>query len=91
MAPGEIRPGRLRPGRSAGYKSLTESTEGQDDVANPHSRVRNWGTVAAFTLIIVLTIADGVDAGFSVWDWLIIAFGVVFIVQAFFRLQESRS
>lgn len=60
-------------------------------MANPHSRVRNWGTVAAFTLIIVLTIADGVDAGFSVWDWLIIALGVVFIVQAFFRLQESRS
>jgi MFS superfamily sulfate permease-like transporter len=59
-------------------------------VAEPHSRVRSWGTVAAFTLIIVLTVADGIDEGFSVWDWLIIAAGVVFIVQALLRLKESR-
>jgi hypothetical protein len=60
-------------------------------VAEPHSRVRNWGTVAAFTLIIALTVADGVDEGFSVWDWLIIAAGVVFIPQALSRLKERRS
>jgi MFS superfamily sulfate permease-like transporter len=59
-------------------------------VAESHSRVRSWGTVAAFTLIIVLTVADGIDEGFSVWDWLIIAAGVVFIVQALLRLKESR-
>jgi hypothetical protein len=41
-------------------------------------------------LIIVLTVADGVDDGFSVWDWLIIAAGVVFILQALFRLREGR-
>jgi len=60
-------------------------------VANPHSRVRNWGTVAAFTLIIALTVAEGVDEGFSVWDWLVMVVGAVFIVQALFRLSERRS
>jgi MFS superfamily sulfate permease-like transporter len=59
-------------------------------VAESQSRVRSCGTVAAFTLIIVLTVADGIDEGFSVWDWLIIAAGVVFIVQALLRLKESR-
>jgi hypothetical protein len=62
----------------------------KDNMAEPHSRVRNWATVAAFTLIIALTIADGVDQGFSVWDWLIIAAGVVFILQALSRLKERR-
>jgi hypothetical protein len=60
-------------------------------VAKSDSRVRNWGTVAAFTLIIALTIAEGVDEGFSVWDWLVIAVGAVFIVQALLRLNASRS
>jgi hypothetical protein len=59
-------------------------------VAESHSRVRSWATVAAFSLIIVLTVADGVDDGFSVWDWLIIAAGVVFILQALFRLRQGR-
>jgi MFS superfamily sulfate permease-like transporter len=76
----------------AGYKKPpTESTERKDDVAESHSRVRSWGTVAAFTLIVVLTVAEGVDEGFSVWDWLVIAVGVVFILQALFRLKEARS
>ena len=60
-------------------------------MAEPHSRFRNWAFIAAFTLIIVLTVAEGVDEGFSVWDWLVIAVGVVFIVQGLFRLKESRS
>lgn len=60
-------------------------------MAESHSRVRSWGTVAAFTLIVVLTVAEGVDEGFSVWDWLVIAVGVVFILQALFRLKEARS
>jgi hypothetical protein len=59
-------------------------------VAEPHSRVRSWGTIAAFTLIIALTIVEGIDEGFSLWDWLVIALGAVFIVQAFFRLADSR-
>ena len=60
-------------------------------MAEPHSRVRNWGTIAAFTLIIALTIGEGIDEGFSVWDWLIMAAGAVFIVQAIFRLDQNRS
>jgi hypothetical protein len=53
--------------------------------------VRSWATVAAFTLIIALTVAEGVDEGFSFWDWLVIAVGAVFILQALFRLNEGRS
>ena len=55
------------------------------------SRLRQWATIAAFTLIIALSIADGVDSGFSVWDWLIIAAGVVFIIQAAYNLSSMRS
>jgi hypothetical protein len=40
----------------------------KDEVDKSQSRVRNWATVAAFTLIIALTIAEGIDEGFSVWD-----------------------
>ena len=60
-------------------------------MAEPHSRVRSWATIAAFTLIIALTLAEGVDEGFSLWDWLIMVVGAVFIVQAIFRLGNSRS
>jgi hypothetical protein len=83
----------LRPHRPAGYKRWsTGPIKGKDDfVAEPHSRVRSWGTIAAFTLIIALTIGEGIDEGFSVWDWLIMACGVVFIIQAIFRLDQSRS
>jgi hypothetical protein len=34
---------------------------------------------------------EGVDEGFSLWDWLVIAVGAVFILQALFRLNASRS
>jgi hypothetical protein len=81
----------LHPRRLTGYKSATGSTEGKDDMAEPHSRVRSWATIAAFTLIIALTVAEGIDEGFSLWDWLIMAVGAVFIVQAIFRLGNSRS
>jgi hypothetical protein len=60
-------------------------------VADLHNPVRNWATVAAFTLIIALTIAEGIDEGFSVWDWLIMALGAVFIIQALLRLNARRS
>jgi len=60
-------------------------------VAERHPRVRSWGTIAAFTLIIVLTVGEGLDEGFSVWDLLVIAVGAVFIVQAVYRLNQDRS
>jgi hypothetical protein len=82
----------LRAHRPAGYKRwATGPIKRKDDVvAEPHSRVRSWGTIAAFTLIIALTVGEGIDEGFSVWDWLIMAAGAVFIVQAIFRLDQSR-
>ncbi len=73
------------------YKPLTGSTESKDEVAESDSRVRNWGTVAAFTLIIALTVAEGVDEGFSLWDWLVITVGALFILQALVRLKASGS
>jgi hypothetical protein len=60
-------------------------------VTEPDSSFRNWAFIAAFTLIIVLTVAEGVDEGFSIWDWLVIAVGAVFILQALVRLNASRS
>jgi hypothetical protein len=60
-------------------------------VADSQSRFRNWAFIAAFTLITALTVAEGVDEGFSFWDWLVIAVSAVFIVQALFRLNASPS
>jgi hypothetical protein len=79
------------PSARRAIKLPTGLTEGKDDVAEPHSRVRNWATITAFTLIIALTVAEGVDEGFSLWDWLVMAVGAVFIVQALFRLDKGRS
>jgi len=74
----------MRPHRLASYKKPpTGSTEAKDDVAESHSRVRSWATIAAFTLIIALTVAEGVDEGFSFWDWLVIAVGAVFTLARF--------
>lgn len=81
----------MQPHRLAGYKASDGIDIGKDAVADSDSRVRNWGTVGAFTLIIALTVVEGVDEGFSLWDWLVIAVGAVFIVQALFRLNASRS
>ena len=60
-------------------------------MAEPHPPVRSWATLAAFTLIIALTVIEGVDEGFSLWDWLVILVGGVFIVQAVARLGQARS
>ena len=60
-------------------------------MAERRSRVRSWATIAAFTLIIALTVTEGIDEGFSVWDWLVIGLGAVFILQALFHLNESPS
>jgi hypothetical protein len=60
-----------------------------DDVAEQHPRSRSWATIAAFTLIIVLTVIEGIDEGLSLWDWLVLIVGTVFILQAFARLGQS--
>ena len=56
-------------------------------MARSHSRVRSWGTIGAFTLIVALTIGEGVDEGFSLWDWLVIGVSAIFILQAVSRLR----
>ena len=56
-------------------------------MAESHSRVRSWGTIAAFTLIIAVNIGEGFDMGFDFWNWLLIALGAVFILQAAYRLR----
>jgi hypothetical protein len=55
--------------------------------AEAHPRSRSWATIAAFTLIIALEIGEGVDQGFDFWNWLLIALGAVFILQAGYRLR----
>ena len=56
-------------------------------MAKSHPRSRSWATIAAFALIIAVEIGEGIDQGFDIWNWVLIALGVVFIVQAVSRLQ----
>jgi hypothetical protein len=60
-------------------------------VAKPDSRVRSWGTIGAFALIIAITVGEGIDEGFSVWDWLVIGVSAVFILQAVSRLRRPEA
>jgi hypothetical protein len=60
-------------------------------LARSNSRVRNWGTIGAFTLIVAITIGEGVDEGFSIWDWLVIGVCVVFILQAVYHLTRHEA
>ena len=60
-------------------------------MAKSDNRLRNWGAIAAFTLIIALTIGEGVDEGFSFWDWLVIAVGAAAILQAVSRLTRHET
>jgi hypothetical protein len=55
--------------------------------AEAHPRSRSWGVIAAFTLIIAVNIGEGIDEGFDFWNWLLIALGAVFILQAVSRLR----
>ena len=70
-----------------GYKSGRPEQPRREGVAESHSRVRSWGTVAAFALIIAVNIGEGIDEGFDFWNWLLIALGAVFILQAVYRLR----
>lgn len=76
----------VRSNRYAGYETVDKGDQG-GNVAEPRDRGRSWWTIAAFTLIIAVNIGDGIDDGFSVWNWILIALGVVFIVQAASRLR----
>ena len=56
-------------------------------MAESRHRGRSWATIAAFTLIIAVNIGDGIDDGFSIWNWILVALGVVLIVQPASRLR----
>jgi hypothetical protein len=58
-------------------------------VADPHHRGRNWAFIAAFTLIIVLEIGEGIDQDFDVWNWIVIVVSAGFIIQAVSRLRSA--
>ena len=71
---------------SLGYETVDWSEQG-GNVADTHHRGRNWATIAAFTLIIAVNIGEGIDQGFDIWNWILIALGAAFIVQAAYRLR----
>ena len=58
-------------------------------MAEPHHRGRSWLFIAAFTLILVLELGEGIDQGFDIWNWLVIAVSAAFIVQNVSRLQAG--
>ena len=45
--------------------------------------------ILAFTVIIVLNVGEGIDQGFDIWNWLVIAVSAVFIAQNVSRLQAG--
>jgi hypothetical protein len=76
----------VRSNPHAGYETVDRNDQG-GNVAESHHRGRNWATIAAFTLIIAVNIGEGIDQGFDIWNWILIALGTVFIVQAAYRLR----
>ena len=58
-------------------------------MAEPHHRGRSWLFIAAFTLILVLELGEGIDQGFDIWNWLVIVVSAAFIVQNVSRLQAG--
>ena len=57
-------------------------------MSEPHHRGRSWTFIAAFTLIIVLNIGEGIDQGFDFWDGIVIGVSAFFILQAVSRLRQ---
>jgi hypothetical protein len=70
-----------------GYKTGGPERRRREGVAESYSRVRGWGTIAAFALIIAVNVGEGIDMGFDFWNWLLIALGATFILQAVYRLR----
>ena len=54
-------------------------------------RTKAWLFVLAFTVILILTIIEGVNDGFTVLNWLVIAVSVVFALQAVWTLTRDGS
>ena len=54
-------------------------------------RTKAWLFVLAFTVILILTIIEGVNDGFTFLNWLVIAVSVVFGGQAALSLARDGS
>lgn len=57
-------------------------------MAEPQHRGRSWAFLAAFTLIIVLNVGEGIDQGFDFWDGIVIGVSAIFILQAVTQLRQ---
>ena len=55
------------------------------------NRTRALWFLIAFTVIGVLTIIEGINDGFTLLNWVVIAVSVVFAVQAVWTLARDRS
>ena len=53
------------------------------------NRTKAWWFLIAFTLIGTLTIIEGVNDGWTVLNWVVIAVSVVFALQAVWSLAGS--
>ena len=54
-------------------------------------RTKAWLFVLAFTVILILTIIEGVNDGFTFLNWLVIAVSVGFGVQALYTIARDGS
>ena len=54
-------------------------------------RTKAWLFVLAFTVILILTIIEGVNDGFTFLNWLVIAVSVLFGGQAAYSLARHGS
>ena len=55
------------------------------------NRTKAWWFLIAFTVIGVLTIIEGINDGFTVLNWVVIAVSVVFALQAVWVLGRDPS
>ena len=62
----------------------------RSDAVESHSRTRSRRFVVAFGFIIAVTIADAVQDGPSIWNWLGIVVCGGFLLQQVYRLTSER-
>lgn len=55
------------------------------------NRTKAWWFLVAFSVIGILTVIEGVNDGFTVLNWVVIAVSVVLALQAVWTLASDRS
>ena len=51
------------------------------------SRFRDRAFIVAFVFIIAVSIADVIDEGSDLWDWIVIGICAAFLLQSVYRLR----